>query len=82
MEEIRKKIEESLKDFKKKAEKRQEYNIKCLNIVRNMIFNQPDLRFGQILAILKLDGDIFNEESVDTYERIKNIKTTNDYGNT
>lgn len=74
MDEFNEKMEESLKEFKEKAEKRQEYNIKCLNIVRNMVFNQPCLRFGQILAILKLDGDIFYEESVDTYERIKNIK--------
>lgn len=74
MDELRKKMEKSLKDFKEKAKMRQEYNIECLNIVRNMVFSQPDLRFGQILAILKLDGDIFNEESVDTYERIKNIE--------
>lgn len=82
MDEFNEKMEASLKEFKEKAEKRQEYNIKCLNIVRNMVFNQPCLRFGQILAKLKLDGDIFYEESVDTYERIKNIKTRNDYGNT
>ena len=74
MDELKKKMEATLKEFKKKAKKRQEYNIKCLNFIRNMVFSQPDLRFGQILAILKLDGDIFNEESVDTYERIKNIK--------
>lgn len=74
MDEFNEKMEKTLKEFKEKAKKRQEYNIKCLKIVRNMVFNQPDLRFGQILAILKLDGDIFNEESVDTYERIKNIK--------
>jgi hypothetical protein len=71
MDEFKEKMEESLKDFKKKAEKRQEYNIKCLNLLRDMILSYPELRFGQILAILKLDGDIFNEESVDTYERIK-----------
>ncbi len=74
MDEFKEKMEFDLQKFKEKAEKRQECNIKCLNIVRNMVFNHPDLRFGQILAILKLDGDIFNEESVDTYERIKNIK--------
>lgn len=63
-----------LQKFKeKKVEKRQEYNIKCLNVLNDIISKHPELRFGQILAILKLDGDIFNEESVDTYERIKNI---------
>lgn len=71
MDEFSEKLEKVLKEFKKDVAKRQEYNIKCLNIIRNMVFNHPDLRFGQILAILKLDGDIFNEESVDTYERIK-----------
>ena len=74
MDEFNEKMEESLKEIKQKEEKRQEYNIKCLKIVTNMVFNQPCLRFGQILAKLKLDGDIFYEESVDTYERIKNIK--------
>lgn len=73
MDEFNEKLEKALKEFKENVEKRQEYNIKCLNIVRNMVFNQPCLRFGQILSKLKLDGDIFNEESVDTYERIKNI---------
>jgi hypothetical protein len=75
MDEFNEKLEKALKEFKEKVEERQEYNIKCLKIIKNMVFSQPDLRFGQILAILKLDGDIFNEESVDTYERIiKNIK--------
>ena len=74
MDEFNEKLEKALKEFKEKVEERQEYNIKCLNIVRNMVFNQPCLRFGQILSKLKLDGDIFYEESVDTYERIKNIK--------
>ncbi len=78
MDEFNEKLEKALKGFKKKEKERQEYNIKCLKIIENMVFSQPDLRFGQILAILKLDGDIFNEESVDTYERIK--KALNNYG--
>lgn len=73
MDDFREKMEKSLKEFKEKSEKRQEYNIKCLNLLRDMILSHPELRFGQILAILKLDGDIFNEESVDTYARIKEI---------
>lgn len=60
-----------LERIKEKIEKRQEYNIKCLNLLRDMILSHPELRFGQILYILDLNGDIFNEESVDTYERIK-----------
>ena len=74
MDNFDKMLELDLQKFKEKVEKRQEYNIKCLNVLGDIILKQPELRFGQILAILKLDGDIFNEESVDTYERIKNIK--------
>ena len=74
MDEFRKKLQEDLFKFKDKFEKRQEYNVKCLDIIRDMVLRYPDLRFGQILSILNLNGDIFNEESVDTYERIKDIK--------
>lgn len=74
MDEFRKKLQEDLFKFKEKFEKRQEYNVKCLDIIRDMVLRYPDLRFGQILSILNLNGDIFNEESVDTYERIKDIK--------
>lgn len=74
MDEFRKKLQEDLLKFKDKFEKRQEYNVKCLDIIRDMVLRYPDLRFGQILSILNLNGDIFNEESVDTYERIKDIK--------
>lgn len=71
MDKFKEKMEESLKNFKKKEKERKQYNIRCLKIIRNMVYSHPELRFGQILAILKLDGDIFNEESVDTYNRIK-----------
>ena len=74
MDEFRKKMELELHKFKQKAENRREYNIKCLNVLADIMLEHPELRFGQILAILKLDGDIFYEEPVDTYERIKNIK--------
>lgn len=74
MDEFRKKLQEDLFKFKDKFEKRQEYNVKCLDIIRDMVLRYPDLRFGQILSILNLNGDIFNEESADTYERIKDIK--------
>lgn len=71
MDEFREKMEASLKEFKEKTKKRQEYNIKCLSVLGDIIVNHPELRFGQILYNLNLNGDIFNEESVDTYERIK-----------
>lgn len=65
-----------------KIEKRQEYNIKILDILAEQVERYPNLRFGQILIntnVLKHyctdpSGfhvfDPFNEESVDTYERI------------
>lgn len=71
MDEFRVKMQLDFQKFKEKVERRQEYNIKCLNLLRDMILSYPELRFGQILCNLKLNGDIFNEESVDTYERIK-----------
>ena len=53
MDEFREKMKTSLKEFKEKSEKRQEYNIKCLNLLRDMILTHPELRFGQILSKLK-----------------------------
>ena len=74
MDEFRKKMEESLNEFKEKAKMRQEYNYKCLDILKEMIENYPDWRFMQILSNTGIDEINFYEESVDTYERIKNIK--------
>ena len=74
MDEFRKKMEESLNEFKEKAKMRQEYNYKCLDILRKMVENYPDWRFMQILSNTGIDEINFYEESVDTYERIKNIK--------
>ena len=68
--------------LKQKIDKRQEYNIKILDILAEQVERYPNLRFGQILIntnVLKhycMDPsgfqvfDPFNEESVDTYERI------------
>lgn len=68
--------------LEQKIGKRQEYNIKILDILAEQVERYPNLRFGQILIntnVLKhycMDPsgfqvfDPFNEESVDTYERI------------
>lgn len=71
MDEFRMKMELNLKELKEKAKERQEYNIKCINLIRDFALKFPELRFGQILHILDLDKDWFNEESVDTYKKIK-----------
>lgn len=73
-------------DVKDKIKLRQESNLKLLDIVKDYIENYPDLRFWQILFILKINEyvegakttktgdfivkDLFNEESVDTLERV------------
>ncbi len=68
--------------LEQKIDKRQEYNLKILDILAEQVERYPNLRFGQILIntnVLKhycMDPsgfqvfDPFNEESVDTYERI------------
>lgn len=72
--------------LEQKIEKRQEYNIKILDILAEQVERYPHLRFGQILintnTLLYSDKDElgeyldlyvqdpFNEESFETYERI------------
>lgn len=68
--------------LEQKIGKRQEYNIKILDILAEQVERYPNLRFGQILIntnVLKhycMDPsgfqvfDPFNEEPVDMYNRI------------
>lgn len=68
--------------LEQKIEKRQEYNIKILDILAEQVERYPNLRFGQILINTNVlehfckdpSGfhvfDPFNEESFETYERI------------
>lgn len=56
--------------MKKKIASRQEYNIKIIEAISEIITQYPQLRFGQILSILRCDGDMFNEEPEDTYNKI------------
>ena len=60
-----------MKSDSNKVSGRQEYNLKCLDVIKEMIMNNPDLRFCQILNILGLDHDRFYEEPKKTYESIK-----------
>ena len=64
----RKKINEIIDD---KISKRQEYNYKCLDILKELVDKYPDWRFTQIIFNLGLAEDRFYEESVDTYESMK-----------
>lgn len=68
--------------LEQKIEKRQEYNIKILDILAEQVERYPNLRFGQILINTNVlehfckdpSGfhvfDPFNEEPVDMYNRI------------
>ena len=49
-------------------------NIKISNIVSQLIYEFPDMRFMQLLMVIDavIDTDQFNEESSVTLERIKN----------
>lgn len=60
------------KEIETKLENRQAANKQILKIIEELVDNNSQLRFCQILTILGLDIDRFMEESVDTLEAIKN----------
>ena len=60
------------KEIETKLENRQAANKQILKIIEELVDNNSQLRFCQILTILGLDSDRFMEESVDTLEAIKN----------
>ena len=49
-------------------------NVKISNIISQLIYEFPDMRFMQLLMVIDvvIDTDQFNEESNVTLERIKN----------
>lgn len=68
-------------DFKDKINRREESNTLILKIISMYLHKHPYLRFGQALIDLKIlkndtvspdNIDIFNEESVDLLNRLKN----------
>ena len=60
------------KEIETKLENRQAANKQILKIIEELVDNNSQHRFCQILTILGLDDDRFMEESVDTLEAIKN----------
>lgn len=72
---VKKKEIETLNDVKKDIEKkldmRQDCNREIVKILKEIVDNNSALRFGQILSMLELDKDRFNEESVDTLKSIR-----------
>lgn len=65
-----KRMKESIKH---KIDSRQDANREIVSLISAIVEEYPDLRFGQILCMLDLDKDRFNEESVDTLEVIKTL---------
>lgn len=61
------------KRIQKEIELRQESNQEILSILKNIVDNEPDMRFCQILSVLGFGDDRFNEESVTTLKKIKEI---------
>ena len=59
------------KEIEQKLKLRQKANKEILGIIENLVENNSQLRFCQILTILGLDNDKFMEESVDTLAIIK-----------
>ena len=59
------------KEIKNKLKLRHKANKEILSIIENLVNDNSQLRFCQILTILGLDNEMFMEESVDTLARIK-----------
>ena len=73
-----------LKEYKLKISKRKESNQEIVKILEGIVNNYPELRFGQILLVFDfitaelVDDEIrivdpFNEESVDTLKRVRDL---------
>ena len=65
--------EEARKTIDEKINNRQECNREILDVIKTLVDANPMLRFTQILTMLELDRDRFNEESVDTLSNIREI---------
>lgn len=59
------------KDIEKKLAVRQDCNREIVKILKEIVDNNSAMRFCQILSMLDLDKDRFNEESIDTLKTIK-----------
>ena len=59
------------KEIEQKLKLRQKANKEILSIIEKLVNDNSQLRFCQILTILRMDDDKFMEESVDTLAIIK-----------
>ena len=70
----------ALEKQKEKESHRQEANRELIVNLSAYVELYPDLRFGQILegfGFVVEDTDMFNEESVDTLERVRRVSYDN-----
>ena len=76
--EVRVKLKEmeALKEIKNKMNDRQKCNKEILKVIEKLVDENSALRFCQILSILDLDKDNFNEEPIDTLKRINDKLVT------
>lgn len=66
----------ALEKQQEKISHRQEANRELIENLAGYVEKYPDLRFGQILegfGFVIEDTDLFNEESVDTLERVREV---------
>jgi len=56
-------------ELKAKYQKRLQYNLEILEILKDFFTKNPELRFGQVITILELN--FFNEESGNTLSRLR-----------
>lgn len=66
----------ALEKQQEKISHRQEANRELIQNLTAYVDKYPDLRFGQILegfGFVIEDTDLFNEESVDTLERVRKV---------
>jgi hypothetical protein len=61
---------EALKEIEKKLEARQMCNREIIKVLKQLVDDNSSLRFCQILSMLDLDKDRFNEEPIDTLKAI------------
>lgn len=75
MDGFREKMDEFLEQQRTIIDLRQEYNLKILDVLREEVYEHPEIRLCQLLNIFKVgDIDKFNEESIKTYNDIVKLK--------
>lgn len=64
----------SILTLKEKISLRKIYNLEILKELSSILEKNPNLRFGQaliVLGICKDESELWSEESIDTYSKIK-----------